>query len=105
VEFAAGRRGQEILARAGRIVPSLRSVARSRAFLDPSRPPRSSRVFLDSIDTVRRLPVAATWPEIEDAVDLAIKRAYYTELTVDETLARIERETGPLFERARDTAP
>ena len=105
VEFAAGPEGQRILARSGRIVPSLKSVARSRAFLDPSRPPRSSQVFLDAIPAVRRLPVASTWPELEDAVDLAIKRAYYTELTVDETLARIERETAPLLRRARDAGP
>jgi len=105
VEFAAGPEGQRILARSGRIVPSLRSVARSKDFLDPSRPPRSSRVFLDAIATIRRLPVASTWPELEDAVDLAIKRAYYTELTVDETLARIEEETAPLLQRARDAGP
>lgn len=105
VEFAAGPEGQRILARSGRIVPSLRSVARSKDFLDPSRRPRSSRVFLDAIATIRRLPVASTWPELEDAVDLAIKRAYYTELTVDETLARIEEETAPLLQRARDAGP
>ena len=105
VEFAAGPAGQRILARSGRIVPSLRSVARSPYFLDPSLPPRSGRVFLDAIPALRALPVAATWPELEDAVDLAIKRAYYTELTVDETLARIERETAPLFRRARDARP
>ena len=101
VEFAAGREGQEILARSGRIVPSLRSVARSPAFLDTSQPPRSSRLFLDAIPAMRRLPVASTWPELEDAVDLALKRAYYTELTVDETLERIERETKPVFARGR----
>ena len=105
VEFAAGPRGQRILARSGRIVPSLRGVATSQDFLDPSRPPRSGEVFLDAIPTLRRLPVAATWPELEDAVDLALKRAYYTELTVDETLARIERETAPLLRRARDARP
>lgn len=102
VEFAAGPAGQRILARSGRIVPSLRSVAQSDAFLDPGRPPRSSQVFLDAIATMRRLPVASTWPEIEEAADLAIKRAYYTELTVDEALARLERETAPLLARARD---
>jgi multiple sugar transport system substrate-binding protein len=105
VEFAAGPAGQRILARSGRIVPSLKSVARSQDFLDPVLPPRSSQVFLDAIPTIRRLPVASTWPELEDAVDLAIKRAYYTELTVDETLARIDRETAPLLERARDAGP
>lgn len=105
VEFAAGPRGQRILARSGRIVPSLRSVARSRDFLDPALPPRSSRVFLDAIAHVRRLPVASTWPELEDAVDLALKRAYYTELTVDETLARIADETVAPLRRARAAAP
>jgi multiple sugar transport system substrate-binding protein len=105
VEFAAGIEGQRLLARSGRIVPSLRAVARSEAFLDPSKPPRSSRLFLDAIPAMRRLPVASTWPELEDAVDLAIKRAYYTELTVDETLARIDEETKPLLERARDARP
>jgi multiple sugar transport system substrate-binding protein len=105
VEFAAGPQGQSILARSGRIVPSLRSVATSRDFLDPSVPPRSSQVFLAAIPAIRRLPVASTWPELEDAVDLAIKRAYYTELTVEETLARVEQETAPLLERARDAGP
>ena len=105
VEFAAGAEGQRILARAGRIVPSLRAVARSRDFLDPSKPPRSSEVFLGAIPTMRRLPVASTWPELEDAIDLALKRAYYTELTVDETLERIDDETAPLLERARDAGP
>jgi multiple sugar transport system substrate-binding protein len=105
VEFAAGPQGQRLLARSGRIVPSLKRVAASKDFRDPSRAPRSSQVFLDAIPTIRRLPVASTWPELEDAVDLAIKRAYYTELTVDETLARIDRETAPLLERARDAGP
>ncbi len=105
VEFAAGPQGQRLLARSGRIVPSLKRVASSADFLDPSRPPRSSQVFLDAIPTIRRLPVASTWPELEDAIDLALKRAYYTELTVDEALARIDRETAPLLERARDARP
>lgn len=105
VEFAAGESGQRLLARTGRIVPSLRRVAESRDFLDPEKPPRSSQVFLDAIPRARRLPVASTWPEIEDAADLAIKRAYYTELTVDETLATIAEETGPLLEEARAGTP
>ncbi|MGH2840586.1 MAG: ABC transporter substrate-binding protein [Solirubrobacteraceae bacterium] len=105
VEFAAGPEGQRVLARSGRIVPSLKRVAESEDFLDPRRRPRSSQVFLDAIPTIRRLPVASTWPEIEDAADLAIKRAYYTELTVDEALERLDRETAPLLERARDAGP
>lgn len=103
VEFAESEAGQRIVARSGRIVPSLKRVAQSPDFLDPSKPPRSSQVFLDAIPTMRRLPVASTWPEIEDASDLAIKRAYYTELTVDEALERLRVETEPLLERARSS--
>ncbi len=97
VAFAAGLRGQEVLARGGRIVPSRPAVARTRAFLDPSRPPRSARVFLDAIPTIKRLPTDAQWTQAEDAADLAIERFYYGDLSLDETIARIEREAGQLL--------
>jgi multiple sugar transport system substrate-binding protein len=97
VFYAAGPRAQRLLARSGRTVPSRQAVARSPAFLDPSRPPRSSRLFLDAIPRIKRLPTDARWPEAEDAADLAIERMYYGELSVDEAIERIERETGPLL--------
>lgn len=105
VEFAAGPTGQRILARSGRIVPSLKKVAASEHFLNRNARPRSSQTFLDAIPAIRQLPVASTWPELEDAVDLAIKRAYYTEMTVDEALNRIRKETAPLLKAARDARP
>lgn len=64
---------------------------------DASSPGRRRRCFSST--------TASTRPELEDAADLAIKRAYYTELTVDEALARIDRETAPLLERARQDGP
>jgi multiple sugar transport system substrate-binding protein len=72
-------------------------VARSRDFLDRSKPPRSSRVFLEAIPKLERLPTDAKWTEAEDATDLAIERLYYGELSLDEAIERIERETGPLL--------
>ena len=45
--------GAPVIARTGRTVPSLRSVAESDAFLDPSQPPASSAVFLDTIPAIR----------------------------------------------------
>ena len=53
LEFALGPQGQEIATTTGRTVPSLRSVAESDAFLDPSVPPASSRVFLDNIPSIQ----------------------------------------------------
>ena len=97
VEYAAGPKGQELLARSGRTVPSRPAVARSSAFLDRSRPPASSQVFLDAIPRIKRLPTDAQWTEAEDAADLALERLYYGDLSIDEALERIDRETGPLL--------
>ena len=97
VEYAAGVKGQRLLAESGRTVPSRPEVARSPAFLDPTLPPRSSQVFLDAIPKIKRLPTDAQWTEAEDAADLALERAYYGDLTLDEAIERIERETEPLL--------
>jgi multiple sugar transport system substrate-binding protein len=97
VEFAAGPDGQRILARSGRTVPSRPTVARSTAFLDPSKPPVSAEVFLDAIPELERLPSDPRWTEAEDAADLALERAFYGDLSLDEALERIERETRSLL--------
>jgi multiple sugar transport system substrate-binding protein len=98
VKFASGPEGQKLLAESGRIVPSRPDVARSPAFLDKSKPPVSSQVFLDAIPEIRRLPTDAQWTEAEDAADLALERAFYGDLSLDEAIERIERETGPLLD-------
>jgi multiple sugar transport system substrate-binding protein len=97
VEFAGGPEGQRVLARGGRMVPSLRSVARSPAFLQPDEPPRNARVFLDAFEGMRRLPNTANWPAVEDSASLAFKRAYYAEMTVEQAIARVEAETDGKF--------
>lgn len=73
VEFALGPEGAPILARTGRTVPSLRSVAESPAFLDPSQPPESARVFLDQIPAIMRFPNIAVWHEIESKADPVVE--------------------------------
>jgi multiple sugar transport system substrate-binding protein len=98
VAYAAGEEGQKLLAESGRTVPSRKAVANSPAFLDPSKPPRSSKVFLDAVPKIKRLPTDAQWTEAEDAADLALERAFYGDLSLDEAIERIERETGPLLE-------
>lgn len=73
VEFAVGPDGAPILSRTGRTVPSLRSVAESDAFLDPSQPPESAQVFLDQIPFIRRFPNIAVWHEIESKADPVVE--------------------------------
>jgi len=97
VEYAAGAEGQAALARGGRTVPSLKSVAESEDFLRADAPPRRAQVFLDALEGLQRLPNTERWPEIEDAATLAFKQAFYAELPVDEAIRRIDDETRDAF--------
>lgn len=101
MEFALGPQGAPILSRTGRTVPSLRSVAESDAFLDPSKAPASAQVWLDNVPTIRPVPVISTWPEVEDAVDLEIEIALWREQRSAEELAvKIDEATADPLARA-----
>jgi multiple sugar transport system substrate-binding protein len=101
VAFATGEEGQTITALGGRTVPSRKSVAQSGAFLDPSRPPSRSRVFLDGIPAIRRTPVISTWPEIEDLAEEIFTRVFYEDdYTVERGVKELNEQAQPLFEEA-----
>jgi multiple sugar transport system substrate-binding protein len=100
VEYAVGPEGAPVVARTGRTVPSLRSVAESDAFLDPAKKPANSRVFLDGIEHIRRVPTISTWPEIEDASAGILENGMYLGQPLDRVLADLDEATRPLFERA-----
>jgi multiple sugar transport system substrate-binding protein len=101
MEFAVGPEGQRITARAGRTVPSLKSVAESDAFLDPSAKPASSRVFLETIPVIRRVPTIAEWPEIEDAAEAVLEEALYEGATPGEVARELDAATRAIWERAQ----
>jgi multiple sugar transport system substrate-binding protein len=100
VEYALGPEGAPVVARTGRTVPSLRSVAESGAFLDPAKKPANSRIFLDGIEHIRRVPTVSTWPEIEDASAGILENGMYLGKPIDEVLTELDETTRPMFERA-----
>jgi multiple sugar transport system substrate-binding protein len=100
IEFALAREGQRVVARTGRTVPSLISVSRSPAFLDPSVRPKNARAFLDDVSAIRRVPSISTWPEIEDAVDPILERAVEAGVPAAQVAREIDEATRPLFARA-----
>ena len=103
IAFATGEQGQTITALGGRTVPALKSVADSGAFLDPTQPPAHPEVFLEGIDTIRRTPVLATWPEIEDVAEEILTRAFYEEgYTIDDAVEALEQQTTDLFQEGAD---
>jgi multiple sugar transport system substrate-binding protein len=99
IEFANSVEGQTIIAKTGRTVPSLKSVAASPAFLDPENKPQSSQVFLDVIPNLRALPVLEVWPDVEETLTQEIQRAYYGQASVDEAIAAAQANTSRFLSR------
>ncbi len=84
IEFANSVAGQTIIAGSGRTVPSLKAVAESDAFLDPTQPPSRAQVFINNAAILRRVPVISTWQEVENVADEEIERAFYGDITAEE---------------------
>ncbi len=97
IEFANSATGQAIVAQSGRTVPSLIEVASSDAFLDPAAKPANSRVFLDTVDDLRAVPVLSGWVDIEELTGDELERAFYGQATVDEAIAAMITRTLPFF--------
>ncbi len=100
MQYALGPEGQTVVARSGRTVPSLKEIAQSPAFLDPEAKPKSSRVFLDGIPDIRRVPSVSTWPEIEDAVEPLLEQGLYRGAPPERVAQQAAKVSEPLFARA-----
>jgi multiple sugar transport system substrate-binding protein len=99
IEFANSQTGQMLLAETGRTVPSLRAVAESPAFLEPTKAPARSRVFVDGIATARAVPVMASWPIIEDTASQDIEQAFFGRVSAAEAAATAVQRTQEYFRR------
>lgn len=97
IEFANSAEGQTIIAQSGRTVPSNIAVAESEAFLDPNQLPSRARVWLDTVDTLRFVPVISTWEEIESTASEEIERAFYGDITVAEAALLAKNRTEEYF--------
>lgn len=96
-QFAAGPQGGAVLARSGRTVPALKELASSEAFLDPAQQPASSRVWLDIVDDLRRLPNVAAQDEAEEATDDLLAQYFAGKAGLDETVTEIRAATAAVY--------
>lgn len=101
IEYANSAVGQTIIAASGRTVPSLISVAESAAFLNPDLPPANSRIFVETIATLRRVPIMTTWVNIEETAGKEVERAFYGQVSVQEAAATAVALTQPFFAEAQ----
>ena len=77
-------------AASGRTVPSLRSVAESEAFLDPSKKPAASRVFIETLPALRAVPIHERWVDVETTATDEIERAFYGQASVADVVRAIQ---------------
>lgn len=98
IEFANSITGQTIVVTSGRTVPSLVAVANSPTFLNPTQSPANSRVYIDTIPILGRVPIMPTWTGIEEAASKEIERAFYGTATLDEAIDTANQLTAPYFE-------
>lgn len=97
IEYANSNEGQTILAKTGRTVPSLKAVANSPAFLDPSSKPKNSKVFLDVIPAIRAVPVMEGWPDIESLVGQELERAFHGDVSLEQAIKAASERTAVFF--------
>lgn len=95
--YANGPEGQPVIARTGRTVPSLRAVAETPVFLDPTQPPRNSRVFLDAIPVIRPTINIDTTEQIESIVNAELRRAFLGQASLSEVIGLMNTRTAELF--------
>ncbi|MDX6651746.1 MAG: multiple sugar transport system substrate-binding protein [Solirubrobacterales bacterium] len=104
IRFATGPAGQRLLAASGRIMPALRPIAESDAFLAPKQKPRSSRVFLDAVSSLKRLPASAGWAQVGIDSHAPIEEAFFESARAhdlkelsEEFLRKLNAETAGKF--------
>ena len=97
IEYANSPEGQTIVAKSGRTVPSLKTVAQSPAFLDPAAKPANSKIFLDGISAIKGVPIMETWVDIESTVGEELERAFYGGVSVDEMITTATERTKQHF--------
>lgn len=97
VGYALGAEGQTRASRLGRTVPSLQSVAESAAFLDPTQPPATAKVWLANLSILRVLPKLENWPTIERVAGTELEQAYLGHQAVDDVITNIHAAASDGF--------
>lgn len=97
MEYANSAEGQAFIAQTGRTVPSIKAIAETPIFLDPTVKPANNQVFLDAIPIIRSTINTDRTEEIERVVNNELKRAFYGQATVAEAISTAQSRTAEMF--------
>ena len=79
----------------GRLVPSLRAIAESPVFLNPTVRPANSKVWLET--PIRPVPNHKNWPAIETAITKELEKSYYGVQPVRDAVQIVGKQVATLL--------
>ena len=73
MQFITSNESLTVLSRSGLIIPARKDTAYSKVFLDKTKKPASSEIFLDTIKTGKVTPVNANYQKINDILNTGLE--------------------------------
>lgn len=97
MEYANGPEGQPVIAATGRTVPSIKAVAETSTFLNPTEKPLNNRAFIEAIPIIRPTINIDTTEQIESIVNTELRRAFLGQAPLADAIALMNSRTAELF--------
>jgi multiple sugar transport system substrate-binding protein len=96
VKYLSGPNGQRSIAATGLVMPALKSVARSSAFLDKQRP-RSKGFLLDAVKYGHYQPFDTNYAEWSEMAGRAMDRVWTGDVPLEQALRKVTEEINAKF--------
>ena len=100
LEYITGPEGQLIIGKSGRGVPSRRSVATSKAFLEQGDG-INWQVFADGPNHEGEQPVTDIWPQMDSMTGKVLGPMWDNKANVSSTMTKLEETIQPLLDQAK----
>ncbi|MFN8540281.1 MAG: sugar ABC transporter substrate-binding protein [Thermomicrobiales bacterium] len=97
MEYANGPDGQPVIAATGRTVPSIKAVAETATFLNPTEKPLNNRAFIEAIPLIRPTINIDTTEQIESIVNTELRRAFLGQAPLADAISQMNSRTAELF--------
>ncbi|HMB01161.1 MAG TPA: sugar ABC transporter substrate-binding protein [Spirochaetota bacterium] len=101
IDFLTSETGLRRFAQLGYATPARKKIAESKYFLEPEKKPANAKVFLNTINNGRMLPVVPQWEEVTDTINRTLERMLgeAENISVEQGCMRIEKNVNKLLQQ------
>lgn len=85
-------KSQELHASLGNAIPAIKSVAYSKAFINPTQPPDNDEVFLTGVKYSRPRPTTEHWPKLESIIQPQVEKMLFGMESVSSVLQAMNKQ-------------